>query len=128
MWVVVVGIGCKRVDVGWRSSRNIAKREWGRVNRVDTEEREEATVASMRTIGSGSKDTTPIADPRTASFVKGTTTCNTRVSKTHKNPLFEPQGIFICLRVVVHFAKPPGPMRNHGSVHFRRDGSSKQTI
>ena len=59
---VVVVIG--KVDARWRSSQDKAEREWGRADRVDVGGRKESAVATMRTIGSGSKGTTPIPIPR----------------------------------------------------------------
>jgi len=61
---VVVGIGYERVDARWRPSQNKARREWGRADRVDVEGREETAVATVRTIGNRSKDTTPVSTQR----------------------------------------------------------------
>lgn len=63
-------------------------------------------MVTTRTIGSGSKDATPIASPRTANFVKGATTCDTRtLYRTTKVLSSNVQGIFSYLCTAVFLAK-----------------------
>jgi hypothetical protein len=79
MWGVV-GIGW--VDARRRCSQNKASLEWGRANRVDVKGQEETAMATPRTIGSRSKDTSTICTTRISGFHQRRAAAPERFQKT----------------------------------------------